>query len=363
MRHLRRRRFRVIPLLLLGLLALALAPVAVVETSCRATPGPAAPPGLAIPGPDYRREPTNSYLSYPEWYLVYAYQDFAAILEGRDEYAFDYTASIAGFWTSFCGVNRIASARGGGDAVEKAMLYIIGDSFTVEMALKGAWETTIGRATAALRGPIRTPEDTAAHAVASEYAAFLNQTPWYEYPFADRLRSLWHTTPFGAASPLRATERRIELTLEWGVKALYAKALRAAAGLAPADLRIQSVIRGLDADDQAAIPDIKTIRAVGDDQVLIETPRYAAFTTILTELAARHRDITEIAGNQAILVTALLPPGIDAAPAGPTLVFSGPVQFRPGWRRIGLDVAVPDLTALIRLLQDQGAVFEHAYDY
>ena len=132
-------------------------------------------------------------------------------MQAADEYAFSYLRAIAGYWTSFCSLNRIASARGGGTFDEKAMLYMIGLSFTAELGVKGAYETTLGRAAAAIRGPQRTAEDEFARCVATEYAAFLRQTPWYDYPFAARIRQLWHDVPFGPDA-VRGTERRIALT-------------------------------------------------------------------------------------------------------------------------------------------------------
>ena len=50
------------------------------------------------------------------------------------------------------------------------MLYIIGISFAAEMGIKGFYEETVGRVTAWLRGPERTPEDEFALKVADEYA-------------------------------------------------------------------------------------------------------------------------------------------------------------------------------------------------
>jgi len=48
---------------------------------------------------------------------------------------------------------------------------------------------------------------------------------------------------------------------------------------------------------------------------------------------------------------------------GANEIFSIPIQSRPGWRRIGLDVQVARLTQMISALERGGAVFEHAYDY
>ena len=361
-----RRAFRWLGGAWLAIALLAALPPLFIESACRVSPqhaGVDRPASLGIADAGYRRPLTNSYLSYPEWHIVYAYQDLAAILARQDEYGFDYMASIGGFWTSLCGVNRIASAQGGGPLDEKIMLYVIGLSFTGELALKGAYETTLGHVFAWLRGPERTKEDLFARHVAEDYAGFLQQTPWYEYPFATRIRQLWQEVPYTQSNPLRAGERRVALTMEWAAKAAYARLIRIAAGWAPADLRIGSVVQGLDASDLAADPRITVVHVLRGNLSLIETPRYGAFSRIVAGLADRGRQLIEIAGNHAVLVTALLPSNARIDLQGVTEIFTQPVQSQPGWRRVGLDASVPQLTELIRELKSRKAVFEHVYDY
>ena len=170
-------------------------PVFCIEVTCRGDAGPAAAaaPSARITPAEQRLE-VNSYLSYPEWYIVHTYEDFAGVLAAHDEYAFGYVASIGGFWSSFCSLNRLVSSRGATPLDTKVMLYTIGISFTAELAVKGLYETTIGYLTAAMRGNERTAEDRFALAVAEDYARFLRQTPWYEYPFGATLVRFWQET-------------------------------------------------------------------------------------------------------------------------------------------------------------------------
>ena len=89
------------------------------------------------------------------------------------------------------------------------------------------YEETVGRVTAWLRGPVRTPEDEFALKVADEYALFLRQTPWYRFPFGAKLKAFWAETPLVGGNLVRKIERRGSLSLEYAVKAVYAKALGA----------------------------------------------------------------------------------------------------------------------------------------
>lgn len=344
-------------------LAVALA-VTSVETSCH-TAGPPPPPSggrFGVADRDYRLPVTNSVLSYPEWYIVYAYQDFAAVLRDGDEAAFSYLDSISEYWKSLCAVNRVASAQGSIDLGQKVMLYVIGFSFTAELGFKGAYETTIGQLTAWLRGPEKTNEDRLALAVAEDYAAFLDQKPWYEYSFLMQVRRLLNDTPFGRSTP-RAVERRFALTLEWTLKSGYAWGIARLADLDPAVPKIRSVVRDGGDLAQRAGAGIVVRRDLGDGKVLIETPRYAAFTKILTDFAAEDREVLEIAGNHVIFITALVPEDATLGLDGARTIFSYPDRSRSRWRRLGLLVDVPALIPAIRHLQSKGARLEHVYDY
>ncbi len=361
----RRRLHWIVGSLLLIALAFIM-PIASVETACKAprlTTQPASTGKFAIDDPDYARAATNSVLSYPEWYIVYAYEDFAGVLKSGDEYKFSYLRSTHNYWTGLCAVNRVASAQGETEFSEKVMLYVIGFSFTAEMAVKGAYETTIGHLFAWARGAEKTNEDRFALTVANEYAEFLYQQPWYQYPFKHQVHRLWRDVPFDWSHPVRASERRFALTAEWGVKTVYAAAIAGAAGMSPAPLHLKSVVDGLDDMDLAADPAIVLVRKFGDGNQLIDTPRYGAFTQIARDLAKRDRQFLEIAGNDTIFATVLVPPGDKITLPGWHPIFSDAVQSRPGWRRQGVELAVPDLTKTIQGLNAQGAILEHLYDY
>jgi hypothetical protein len=351
----------------LGALVLAVvlsAPIVWIETACTARRAPDTERVSLVRDPGYARRESDSYLSFPEWHIVYAYEDLAGVLGAADASRFAYRGQIAGFWRSLCRLTRVASARGAVGSDTKVMLYTIGWSFTAELGLKGAYETTVGRLFEWLRGPERTAEDTFVARDMQAYAGFLRQTPWYEYPFAARLGDFWRTTPGSGPHLPRKLERRGAVTLEYGVKAGYGALIGIASNtaLGAADLEIMTVVVALEASDVAADPRIAVVRGLGGGLTLIRTPRYQAYTEVLVGLARRGRNIAEIAGNHRILVTALMPPGPWPAVPGATELFQIALQSRPE-RRLALDVAVESLGAAIRTLEGSRAVIEHVYDY
>ncbi|HEU4369076.1 MAG TPA: hypothetical protein VFV05_12715 [Methylomirabilota bacterium] len=352
-----------------GLVVLAVvlaAPIVYVESLCTAPPGPPARPRTPLAGePGYARRESDSYLSFPEWHIVYAYEDLAGVLRRGDESAFAYGRQIAGFWRSLCGLTRVASAGGDAGVDTKVMLYTIGWSFTAELALKGAYENTVGRAFEWLRGAAKTAEDEFAARDMQAYATFLRQTPWYEYPFASRVVAFWRETPLGGPHLPRKLERRAVFTLEYGARAIYGAVIgyASATALGAADLQIHTVVVGLDARDLAGEREVELVRELGAGRTLIRTPRYQAYTDLLVRLARRGRDVVEIAGNHRILVTVLAPQGPLPPLPGTTELFEMSIQSRPDRRRVGLDVRVAGLAAAIRALESAGVTIEHIYDY
>ena len=348
------------------LLLILAAPILWIEVACTSAREPGTltrAPLVSEPG--YARRESDSYLSFPEWHIVYAYEDLAGVLRRGDESDFAYGRQIVAFWTNLCGLTRVVTARGPVGTDTKIMLYTIGWSFTAELAIKGAYETTVGRAFERLRGNARTAEDEFAARDMQAYAEFLRQTPWYEYPFGWRLLAFWRSTSLRGDGLARKIERRVVFTMEYGTKAVYGALIGYASGatLGAADQEIQTVIVGLEPGDAAREPRIRIVRDLGGGRTLIRTPRYQAYTDLLVRLARRGRDIAEIAGNHRILVTVLAPLAPMPSVPGATELFEAPIQSRPDRRRLGLDVSVEQLAAAIRALEAAGASIEHVYDY
>jgi hypothetical protein len=357
MRFLRKLFKGAILLLVLLLIGLA-APIGYVEFACREEIRPNEYKPL-IADAAFRRQEANTYLTYPEWHIVYAYDGLAETLKKGDEYEFPYFSSVLGFWSSTCQLMKVADDHGGADQQTRIMIHTIGASFTLEMGLKAAYEETIGRLTAWLRGPVKTPQDQEALKMAVDYSAFLRQTPWYRYDFDKANQALW-AAPI-AADPLRSWERRLALGGEWKAKALYAKAIEAGvAATGAAQLEIRSVISGLPADTLKTIANVKVISESADG-VVIETPRYDIFTHVLADIAARGGVVREIAGNDDIMVSLTLSPGGDYA--GPGEVITSMARDGFEGERLLVALKVSELESLFKAYPIGDPGLEHVFDY
>ena len=345
--------------LVLGIAAL-LAPVAYVESFCRADPEAQAYQPL-LSAPEFQRAEANSYLTYPEWHIVYAYEGLARTLETDDEHAFDYSASIAGFWRSFCALNQQANRHGGGDFNTRATIHVIGVSYTLELVMKAAYEETVGRLFAALRGSEKTPQDIYAAGMAADYAQFLQQVPWYKYDFVAARAELWAEP---VTSFARGWERRLALGGEFSAKAAYAEAIASAVEASGvAILRIRSVVSGLDASALEAIDGVEVAGSTPAGLV-IETPRYRKFTHILEAIVENGGAIVEIAGNDDIMVSAVGrdDPDLEALGNGAILTRI-PRDGYEGSTRWLIGTKVADIGPVLADIRANGLTLEHIYDY
>lgn len=324
--------------------------------SVGAAVGATDPGALHVPVSD-RRAPAQTYLTFPEWFLVFSPAEYADLLRHESPDAFPWFAHIGQFWSAYGRVIE-ATRHDPFDGEYHTMIVVIGTSTTVEYGLRGTYETLVGRLTALTAAPDATPEDQLAAREAQDYVDFIRVRPWYEFDFAARLKALWTSTPLTGPHLLRKWERRYLLTSEWGAKAIYGwligKATHAAYEV-PKDTTL-AVVRGLPAD--LAVPGMQRLRTQGNE-ALVALPRYQAFTAVATGLARRGVQFVEIAGNRgAILVSRIVPVSAPVPSAG-HVVIRQPILTRPGWQRQALEVPVTDLSGVLA----DGDTVEHVFDY
>lgn len=338
---------RLLLALVLTVLAL-LAPVAWTEVNCRGPVLTDDSPSLIAP--EFVRPESRTLMTYPEWHIVHAYADYAAVIARDAPHDFAFVTPIRQFWGSLCQLTKAADGMGGADGATRQMVYTIGVSFTAELLAKAAYEETFGRLFVWLRGPTRAPLDDLSATQAANYAEFLQQVPWYKWDFRADRAALWAAS----SGRLRDVERSLALGIEYGVKAQYAGVIAAAVAATGQDaLRMRVIVTGLSAAELAETPDVVVITE-RPEGIEVETPRYAAFTTLARDWAVKGAQFVEIAGNDDILFTA-----ITTEPTLPGALASFPRQGREDFRHLML-VKVADLAAALAspVLQ-----IEHLHDY
>ncbi len=166
---------------------------------------------------DWRRAEDQTFLTLPEWDIVYSADEYAAFARDRLPSTFPYLTSAAQFWSMYGDVRRATAERYATNWGYHTMIVTIGMSFTAECVVKALWESTVGRLTEwlSLEDRVdRRPRDERFMAeVAAEYAAFIHATPWYEFPFGAKLRELWSGSRGDEPWTARAVDRRVAATL------------------------------------------------------------------------------------------------------------------------------------------------------
>ncbi|MFL5577850.1 MAG: FAD-binding oxidoreductase [Gemmatimonadaceae bacterium] len=337
--------------------------------------------------PGYRRDEGQTFLTHPEWYIVYSSDEYAAWLQDSLPTTFPYAASIGQYWVNY-GEARALTRRdypfNGGYHV---MLAVIGASYSAELALKAVYENTIGRFSGWTSGHRLSHADRFAHAVARDYGAFIHIYPWYEYRFAEKLRVLWLDLPLWGEYPVREWERRLFLTAEYGVKAVYATLIERAtrAAYAPQEERMQMVVAGwpaaggpphregstTGAPAPTESPRPVLVARLDETHALVATPRYDGFRDAMLALASSPTPprLVEIAGNDDILLTGVAPAGWrygddGGGASGARVLYALPLPSDARRKRVTMRVPVRELLpTLRRLAAERRLVVDHIYDY
>lgn len=314
---------------------------------------------------DYARPEDDAYLSLPEWYIVWSYQEKADYQKDHLPSGFPYFGAVRQYWGNYCCLSRAIHGKYGFNWGEQVMLVVLGTSFSGEYILKGIYEKTAGRLSEWTSGYQPTEEDKYAAEVAREYADFVLVRPFYEFHFAHHVKGLWTHNPLWGAHLLRKGERRAFLTLDYTIEAFYSwlieKASHIGYGYEPD--RTYIWIDNADPSAVSNISQVKVVKQVGPRAFVLDAPRYHPFTYVAVLLARQNVSFVEIAGNSSITLSLLAPELLAARQQAAQRLFSMPILTRPGWLRTVVRCDVRSLTICLNQLGNGGLVIEHIYDY
>ena len=243
------------------------------------------------------------------------------------------------------------------------MLYTIGLSFSAEMIVKGFYENRIGRLFEWIGGHRQRRTTATTPPSGGPTARSCTRRPGTLPVRPGACRACG--APAARGAQLRHWERRFALSLEYGVKAGYAGADRLGLGRDPGPRRARPCASSPAPSPPRSPRSIRgCARSRGSAAASPPSRRRAtpSSATSSNRLAATPIELSEIAGNDDIFVTLLLPANVRA-PAGPGRLFEIPLEDRPGWRRLGLSVKVARLLPLLRATRAAGGEVEHVYDY
>jgi hypothetical protein len=312
---------------------------------------------------EHQRPADQTFLTYPEWFLVYSPDEFAAFLKTDTPDRFPFFGHIGQFWQGYRKIYGFIKEKYAFNFGYHVMIMVIGTSTTVEYALRACYEKVIGKLSKLTSSASLTDEDRFAALVAQEYVDFIKVRPWYEFNFKSRLKRLW-SLPATGENMIRKWERRYILTTDLAVKTLYGwligKMTKASYDEA---LTVTAVVidRVPDAQD---LPLLKKLDTYADGSALILLPRYDAFKNDALSLAKQNIKFREIAGNDdVIMVTYLVPQDFEKDETVTSVLFVQPILTNPSLKRIALIVPINSLSEILVHYHQGGITLEHVYDF
>jgi hypothetical protein len=322
-------------------------------------------------GEKNRRPVEDSYFSYPEWYIVWSYEERAQYLPKNLPSGFPYFASIGQYWKSYCFICGLTQSRHQFNFGDHLSSFVLGGSFALEYSIRGAYEQTIGRLSEWTSSHELVEEDAYAARVAREYADFVYIRPFYEFHFAHALRELWKETPFWGKHPIRKWERKFILSVDYGIEAIYAEAMQVASHLAygaesgETYTWIESAPENVFQEFPRIKADQEKAKEVSKQSFVVIIPRYQEFTDLAVKLAEHDVHFVQIAGNDEIMLTIVAPKnwGYDLPASDGSVLFTEDFLTQPGVKRIALECPVRSLHSVLNSFSTRGIKVEHIYDY
>jgi hypothetical protein len=318
---------------------------------------------------DYARPEDDTYLSFPEWYIVWSYQEKADFQQSNLPSGFPYFSAVQQYWRSYHCIGRLAKGKYPINYGEEVMLIVIGASFSAEYNVKGTYENTIGRLSEHFAHNQLTDEDHYAYQVARQYADFVKIRPFYEFKFVREVPGLYTQNSWFGPHFLRKWERKLFLTFDYLAEGFYCwlieKLTHATYGHEPD--RTYAWVEDLNDSLVSETPHMKLVKRIEPRAAILDIPRYQEFTNIATTLSQHEVHFVEIAGNSQISISVIAPDNWHLDPTSPAKpLFALPILTRPNQQRVILNCPVTNLDTVLRQLtssSNSSITLEHVYDY
>jgi hypothetical protein len=108
---------------------------------------------------------------------------------------------------------------------------------------------------------------------------------------------------------------------------------------------------------------LEVVEDLGAGSLLIKIPRYEPVTRALIQFASHGVEIVEIAGSETILVQVVAPLKWERARLWGDVLMAWPILTAPDTQRIALEIAVRRLHEVLPVLEEEGVLVEHVYDF
>ncbi|MBL4649754.1 MAG: hypothetical protein JKY03_08485 [Aureispira sp.] len=314
---------------------------------------------------EYQRAGDQTFLTYPEWFLVFSPAEQAVYFQTKTATKFPYEQHVEQFWDSYTALSNEIEPYFPYNKQYHTMIKVIGYSTLIEYRGKLLYESSIGRLSDLIPSKA-TAEDVFYAAYTQRYVDFIKKEPWYLYSFLKEFRLLWTKTTCLEWNWIRKIERRFFISGELLFKAFYGFLLglgtKSAYGVAAPVTAV--IIDHLPTQLNSNDSEITLVKVLSSEATLITLPRYAAFNPALRTLINAGAQIQEIAGNcSTILLTIVVPIDWKQNTTFSKSIFKQTIATNNHQQRVALAVLVPNLSTVILKLEQEGIEIEHIFDY
>ncbi len=314
---------------------------------------------------NYYRSEEQTFLTIPEWYLVFNPVEYADFLEqNKNPSDFPFMASINEYWTLYDRVVALSKDNYPENSEYMTVLRVIGISTTVEYMWKAFYENTIGRLSYWAAGNQYTAEDKLIAQAHRAYSKLIFDKAWYEFDFSHWISRIWNDTSFNGEGFVRKLERKLFFTLEFGFKTAYAKLIKLGAQTAfeQGDGLIYMTAKHADTQN-TYLTESAEIIAKDENEYLLSVPRWGEFSKTIPLLAEYGYDFDNISGNQLITATIVQNTKQKFKSNYAKKLFSSKLVSNNSKKRIAVVTQVQDLKEFLLEMAQRGQAVEHIYDY
>jgi FAD/FMN-containing dehydrogenase len=311
----------------------------------------------------YFRDEAQTFLTVPEWYLVFNPKEYADFLEkGNNPSSFPFYASINEYWTLYDRSMKLVSNAYQKNDEYNTMLNVIGISITLEYTAKMIYENTVGRFFSWFSNGTISDEERMIVEAQRAYSNFIYDKAWYEFKFMPWVKRIWSISNNANSNWFRKMERTLFFTLEFTFKAGYSNLIQWAAKASYEEPVTDILLLVSTIDSLQTFQNIKIILQEGDRKI-IGIKRWGAFTNTILEIGEKDIDILEIGGNDEILVSVLVEKNEKSNLSHYDLLYESLVVSNMNLVRKVYLISVPKLLSFVKESKKSGIEVEHIFDY
>jgi hypothetical protein len=311
----------------------------------------------------YYRDEGQSFLTVPEWYLVFNPKEYADYLQkGKNPSNFPFYASIDEYWTLYDRSMKLVSSSYANNEEYNTMLQVIGISITLEYTAKMLYENTVGRLFSLFANETISDEEKVIIEAQRAYSDFIYDKAWYEFSFMPWLKEVWGVSNTAESNWLRKIERTLFFTVEFTFKSGYAALIEWAAKTSYEEPVTDIYLLITSKDSLKTSSNIKIIKEEGDKKI-IGIARWGAFTKTILEICNAEIEITEIGGNDEILVSIITTGNENMDLNNDALLYSSKIVTDPKRERKVYLLPVNQLLSFVRDAKRKSIEVEHVFDY